>query len=76
MRDTLIKNIENYANSQIEQHRSNIEYLLNTSDTSKLDVFGDIQSELDKIHRYENQIKVLHKYFLNENPYSFVTTTT
>ena len=65
MRDKIIKALLSHAQGDIQKHLANIEiYLSNPAGIGEhSDITEAIQSELDKIARYHDQIEVINKYF-------------
>ena len=65
MREQLIKAITAHATGEIAKHRANVEgYLTNPAGIGEhSDITEAIQTELDKIARYHDQVEVIEKYF-------------
>ena len=65
MRDSLIKALTAHASGEIAKHRANVEvYLEHPAGIGEhSDITEEIQVELDKIARYDDQVDVINKYF-------------
>ena len=65
MREQLIRAVLAHAQGEIEKHKVNVnvylEHPVGIGDHS--DITEAIQTELDKIARYHDQIEVVNKYF-------------
>ena len=65
MREQLLKAVLAHATGQIEKHKSNVnvylEHPMGIGEHS--DITEAIQTELDKIARYHDQIEVIKTYF-------------
>ena len=69
MREQLIKAITAHANGEIAKHRANVEvYLTNPAGIGEhSDITEAIESELNIIAKYHDQIEVLQKYFIKKS---------
>ena len=67
LREKIIKSLLAHANGEIQLHLANVEiYLNNPAGIGEhSDITEAIQTELDKIARYHDQIEVINKYFRN-----------
>ena len=65
MRDQLIKALLAHAAGEIEIHKANVEvYFANPAGIGEHpDVTAAIQSEIDQIAKYQDQIEVIKTYF-------------
>ena len=65
MREQLIKAVLAHASGEIEKHKANVNvYLEHPAGIGEhSDITEAIQTELDKIARYHDQIDVINKYF-------------
>mgnify|MGYP003155031054 FL=1 len=65
LRDTLIKALKANAEGQLKKHHANVEIYFNNpagiGDHS--DVLQSIHNEIDAMVHWEDQLKVLEKYF-------------
>ena len=64
MRDSLIKAITAHATGEIAKHRANVEvYLTNPAGIGEhSDITEAIETELNIIAKYEDQINIINKY--------------
>ena len=64
MRKTLINALISHANGDIQKHLANIEvYLTNPAGIGEhSDIMEAIQTELDQVAKYHDQIEVIKKY--------------
>ena len=67
MREQLLRAVLAHAQGEIEKHKVNVNvYLENPAGIGEQsDISEAIQTELDKIARYHDQIEVINKYFRN-----------
>ena len=65
MRKVLIDAIKIHAKGHIQKHKANVEIYLHGSVGigEHSDIVAAVQSELDQIAHYEDQLEVLDKYF-------------
>ena len=65
MRKVLIDGLKAHAQGHIKKHKSNIEIYLHGSVGigEHPDIIGAIETELNHIAHYEDQLEVLDKYF-------------
>ena len=65
MKNELIKALLSHAQGEINYHKANVHVYLNnpTGIGEHSDVMGAIQTELDWIAKYQDQIDVIEKYF-------------
>ena len=65
MRDQLIAALKAHAQGEIAMHKANVEVYLQSpvGIGEHSDITEAIQTELDKIARYHDQIDVINKYF-------------
>ena len=65
MRKVLIDGLKAHAKGHIEKHKSNIEIYLHESVGigEHSDIISAIQTELNQIAHYEDQLEVIDKYF-------------
>ena len=65
MRKVLIDGLKAHAKGHIEKHKSNIEIYLHGSVGigEHSDIISAIQTELNQIAHYEDQLEVIDKYF-------------
>ena len=65
MKPELIKALLSHAQGEINYHKANVHVYLNnpTGIGEHSDVMGAIQTELDWIAKYQDQIDVIEKYF-------------
>ena len=65
MRDQLIKALLAHAQGDIAKHKANIEvYLANPVGIGEhSNIVEAIETELDMIAKYQDQIDIIHKYF-------------
>ena len=65
MREQLVKAVLAHATGEIEKHKANVNvYLEHPAGIGEhTDITEAIQSELDKIARYHDQIEVIKTYF-------------
>ena len=65
MKAELIKALLSHAQGEINYHKANVHVYLNnpTGIGEHSDVMGAIQTELDWIAKYQDQIDVIEKYF-------------
>ena len=65
MRDQLLRAVSAHAKGEIAKHQANVEvYLEHPMGIGEhSDITEAIQTELDKIARYHDQIDVINKYF-------------
>ena len=65
MRDQLIRALLAHANGDIQKHVANVEvYLTNPAGTGEhSDITEAIETELNIIAKYQDQIDVINKYF-------------
>ena len=65
MRDQMIKALLAHANGEIERHKTNVTIFLENpvGVGDHPDIMETIQSEIDAIAKYEDQIQVINKYF-------------
>ena len=68
MREILIRAVLAHAHGEIEKHKANVNvYLENPAGIGEhSDITGAIQTELDHISRYHDQVEVINKYFANK----------
>ena len=68
MRKTLINALISHANGDIQKHLANIEvYLTNPAGIGEhSDIMEAIQTELDQVAKYHDQIEVIKKYLKND----------
>ena len=68
MREILIRAVLAHAHGEIEKHKANVNvYLENPAGIGEhSDITEAIQTELDHISRYHDQVEVLNKYFMNK----------
>ena len=68
MREQLLKAVLAHATGEIEKHKANVnvylEHPMGIGEHS--DITEAIQTELDKIARYHDQIQVINQYFLKK----------
>ena len=66
MRKTIINALISHANGDIQKHLANIEvYLTNPAGIGEhSDIMEAIQTELDQVAKYHDQIEVINHYFL------------
>tara|TARA_B100001113_G_scaffold317102_1_gene284321 strand:+ start:204 stop:422 length:219 start_codon:yes stop_codon:yes gene_type:complete len=64
MRKTIINALISHANGDIQKHLANIEvYLTNPAGIGEhSDIMEAIQTELDQVAKYHDQIEVIKKY--------------
>ena len=67
MREILIRAVLAHAHGEIEKHKANVNvYLENPAGIGEhSDITEAIQTELDHISRYHDQVEVINKYFAN-----------
>ena len=67
MRDQLIKALLAHAQGDIQKHVANVEvYLTNPAGIGEhSNIVEAIEQELDMIAKYQDQIDIIHKYFIN-----------
>ena len=65
LRDSLVNNLIKHAEGQIAKHKANVEiYFTYPSGIGEHpDIMGAIETELNEISRYHEQITVLKEYF-------------
>jgi hypothetical protein len=65
MRDQMIKALLAHANGEIERHKTNVTIFLENpvGVGDHPDIMETIQSEIDAIAKYDDQIQVINKYF-------------
>ena len=65
LRDSLVNNLIKHAEGQIAKHKANVEiyFTYPTGIGEHPDVMGAIETELNEISRYHEQITVLKEYF-------------
>jgi hypothetical protein len=65
MRDQMIKALLAHAQGDIEKHKANVEiYLTNPAGIGEhSDIMEAIETELNMIAKYQDQIDVIQKYF-------------
>ena len=65
MREQLIKALLAHAQGDIDKHKANIEvYLANPVGIGEhSNIVEAIETELDMIAKYQDQIDIIHKYF-------------
>ena len=65
MRDQIIKALLAHAQGDIEKHKANVEiYLTNPAGIGEhSDIMEAIETELNMIAKYQDQIDVIQKYF-------------
>ena len=68
MREILIRAVLAHAHGEIEKHKANVNvYLENPAGIGEhSDITEEIQTELDHISRYHDQVEVINKYFANK----------
>ena len=68
MREILIRAVLAHAHGDIEKHKANVNvYLENPAGIGEhSDITEAIQTELDHISRYHDQVEVINKYFANK----------
>ena len=68
MREILIRAVLAHAHGEIEKHKANVNvYLENPAGIGEhSDITEAIQTELDHISRYHDQVEVINKYFENK----------
>ena len=67
MRDQMIKALLAHAQGDIEKHKANVEiYLTNPAGIGEhSDIMEAIETELNMIAKYQDQIDVIKKYFMS-----------
>ena len=65
MRDQMIKALLAHAQGDIEKHKANVEiYLNNPAGIGEhSDIMESVETELNMIAKYQDQIDVIQKYF-------------
>ena len=65
MRDQMIKALLAHAQGDIEKHKANVEiYLTNPAGIGEhSDIMESVETELNMIAKYQDQIDVIQKYF-------------
>lgn len=65
LRDSLVNSLIKHAEGQIAKHKANVEiyFTYPTGIGEHPDVMGAIETELNEISRYHEQIQVLKEYF-------------
>jgi hypothetical protein len=83
MREILLQAARKHAEGHIAKHVANIEVYLNQSVGvgEHSDIIEAIEIELEQISKYQDQIDILEKYFLNKDNglvggLGYTTTTT
>ena len=68
MREILIRAVLAHAHGEIEKHKANVNvYPENPAGIGEhSDITEAIQTELDHISRYHDQVEVINKYFANK----------
>ena len=68
MREILIRAVLAHAHGEIEKHKANVNvYLENPAGIGEhSDITEAIQTELDHISGYHDQVEVINKYFANK----------
>tara|TARA_B100000941_G_scaffold100981_1_gene70676 strand:- start:5323 stop:5544 length:222 start_codon:yes stop_codon:yes gene_type:complete len=68
MREILIRAVLAHAHGEIEKHKANVNvYLENPAGIGEhSDITEAIQTEIDHISRYHDQVEVINKYFANK----------
>ena len=68
MREILIRAVLAHAHGEIEKHKANVNvYLENPAGIGEhSDITEAIQTELDHISRFHDQVEVINKYFANK----------
>ena len=68
MREILMRAVLAHAHGEIEKHKANVNvYLENPAGIGEhSDITEAIQTELDHISRYHDQVEVLNKYFVSK----------
>lgn len=68
MRDLLIDAVLSHAKGKIKKHRANVEVYLNNpvGIGEHSDVMDSIETELNEMSKYHEQISVIQEYFLKE----------
>ena len=68
MREILIRAVLAHAHGEIEKHKANVNvYLENPAGIGEhSDITEAIQTELDHISRYHDQVEVINIYFANK----------
>jgi ABC-type antimicrobial peptide transport system ATPase subunit len=66
MKSQIIKTLRSHAISHIEKHRMNVEiYLRHPVGVGEhSDIMDTIEKELDEMAKYEDQLEILDKYFI------------
>ena len=65
LRESLVNNLIKHAEGQIAKHKANVEiyFTYPTGIGEHPDVMGAIETELNEISRYHEQITILKEYF-------------
>tara|TARA_R100000781_G_scaffold107263_1_gene71443 strand:+ start:65 stop:268 length:204 start_codon:yes stop_codon:yes gene_type:complete len=65
MRKVLIDGLKSHAKGHIEKHKANVEIYLHASVGigEHSDIISALQTELNQIAHYEDQLEVIDKYF-------------
>ena len=68
LRETLVKATRSHLQGHLDKHLANIEVLLTrpAGIGEHSDITEAIQTELDHISRYHDQVEVINKYFANK----------
>ena len=67
MKSQIIKSLRNHAIAHINKHRVNVEVYLNNpvGVGEHGDIMDTIEKELDEMAKYEDQLEILDKYFVD-----------
>lgn len=67
MKQLMIEALRKHAIAHVEKHRANVEiYLRNPVGVGEhSDIMDTIEKELDEMARYEDQLEILDKYFVD-----------
>jgi hypothetical protein len=67
MKQLMIEALRKHAIAHVEKHRANVEiYLRNPVGVGEHgDIMDTIEKELDEMARYEDQLEILDKYFVD-----------
>lgn len=69
MRDKLLQATLKHAEGHIAKHVANVEVYLNQSVGigEHSDIIESIETELEEIAKYQDQVDILNKYFINSS---------
>lgn len=69
MRDKLLQATLKHAEGHIAKHVANVEVYLNQSVGigEHSDIIESIEAELEEIAKYQDQVDILNKYFINSS---------